>query len=235
MTTEDAFLQDIIAQPQDDGLRLVFADFCEDNDQPERGEFIKVQIRLAHIDTYIEAMNGLVGAITVEADELRLREQELWRSRRHGTWTIPGPLMPPTHTCLSSDATTETLQIPVLVFRRGFANEVRCTLADWMEYGPLLARTAPLERVVITDRKPHLFPTTDVVDVSGKHLWQWCADDVPHDYRLPKSLMSALLKPHKGGCYSTHSGRTINTYYDTREAADEMLSQACLLLARERK
>src|SRR5262249_2869178 len=45
--SRDAFLADIIANPDDDDLRLVYADWLEDHGQPERAEFIRLQIEVA--------------------------------------------------------------------------------------------------------------------------------------------------------------------------------------------
>jgi uncharacterized protein (TIGR02996 family) len=45
--TEDAFLEDIIENPDDDAPRLVFADWLDDNGDPERAEFIRLQCALA--------------------------------------------------------------------------------------------------------------------------------------------------------------------------------------------
>ena len=47
MSIEQAFLADIIAHPDDDAPRLIYADWLEENGQPERGEFIRLQIKLA--------------------------------------------------------------------------------------------------------------------------------------------------------------------------------------------
>ncbi len=49
-TTEEAFLSDIRASPDDDGVRLIYADWLQENGQPERAEFIHVQVELARID-----------------------------------------------------------------------------------------------------------------------------------------------------------------------------------------
>jgi uncharacterized protein (TIGR02996 family) len=46
MTREEAFLLAIIDEPEDDGLRLIFADWLEEQCDP-RGEFIHVQMELA--------------------------------------------------------------------------------------------------------------------------------------------------------------------------------------------
>jgi uncharacterized protein (TIGR02996 family) len=49
MTQEDAFLQDIIANPEDDALRLIYADWLDEQDQSERAEFIRLQIELVRL------------------------------------------------------------------------------------------------------------------------------------------------------------------------------------------
>jgi uncharacterized protein (TIGR02996 family) len=47
MTHEEAFLADILAHPDDDAPRLILSDWLDENGQPERAEFIRVQCRLA--------------------------------------------------------------------------------------------------------------------------------------------------------------------------------------------
>jgi uncharacterized protein (TIGR02996 family) len=47
MTPEQAFLRSIKESPDDDGLRLIFADWLEENGQPERGELIRLQVEAA--------------------------------------------------------------------------------------------------------------------------------------------------------------------------------------------
>ena len=47
MTDHQAFLSAIIDRPDDDLLRLVFADFLEERGDPDRAEFIRLQIEHA--------------------------------------------------------------------------------------------------------------------------------------------------------------------------------------------
>src|SRR5262249_7072625 len=49
MSDEASFLQTIIANPEDDAPRLVFADWLEEQGQAERAEVIRVQCGLAKI------------------------------------------------------------------------------------------------------------------------------------------------------------------------------------------
>jgi carbon storage regulator CsrA len=46
---EVAFLQAVGESPDDDGIRLIFADWLDDHGQPERAEFIRVQVALASL------------------------------------------------------------------------------------------------------------------------------------------------------------------------------------------
>src|SRR5689334_12337700 len=47
MRPESAFVQAVINNPDDDTPRLVYADWLEEHDQPERAEFIRLQVELA--------------------------------------------------------------------------------------------------------------------------------------------------------------------------------------------
>jgi uncharacterized protein (TIGR02996 family) len=52
MTTDEAFIQAIRAEPDDDALRLIYADWLQEQDDPacqDRGEFIRVQCQLARM------------------------------------------------------------------------------------------------------------------------------------------------------------------------------------------
>ena len=49
MDLHRAFLEDIIASPEDDAPRLIYADWLDENGNPERAEFIRIQIELASL------------------------------------------------------------------------------------------------------------------------------------------------------------------------------------------
>src|SRR5262245_2358975 len=48
MTHQDAFLQAIVEEPDDDAVRLIFADWLEEHADP-RGEFIRAQCELRRL------------------------------------------------------------------------------------------------------------------------------------------------------------------------------------------
>ena len=75
MTDHQAFISAIIDRPDDDLLRLVFADFLEERGDPDRAEFIRLQIE--HAATEPDSDGWVVR-------DLRIREL----LREHG-WRIP--------------------------------------------------------------------------------------------------------------------------------------------------
>ena len=69
----ESFLQAIRAEPEDDTLRLVFADWLDDHGQPERAEFIRLQIESARLDDWGEGMVPFAGRPVLTAREEELR------------------------------------------------------------------------------------------------------------------------------------------------------------------
>ncbi len=56
---EVAFRQEILDRPEDDTPRLVYADWLDDHGDPERAEFIRVQIELAQLEEWGARRPGL--------------------------------------------------------------------------------------------------------------------------------------------------------------------------------
>jgi uncharacterized protein (TIGR02996 family) len=76
MTPHDAFLQEILAAPDDDIPRLIYADWLEERGDP-RGEFIRVQCALASM-AETEPQRVLLAA---RAKELLTAHEPAWRMR----------------------------------------------------------------------------------------------------------------------------------------------------------
>ncbi|MBV9126214.1 MAG: TIGR02996 domain-containing protein [Planctomycetes bacterium] len=74
MTDDDAFLGAILENPDDDILRLIYADWLEEYGQPERAELIRVQIALA------TQQEDSPGHLPLEARErdLLANHQDIW-------------------------------------------------------------------------------------------------------------------------------------------------------------
>jgi uncharacterized protein (TIGR02996 family) len=118
MKMEEAFLADIVDRPEDDGPRLVYADWLEENGQPERAEFIRTQCRLANLPED-------------SADRLALEEREQALLAEHGAaWAAT---LPP---WARKSAPT---------FRRGLVAEVAVSTGDFVRHGAALWRVAPVQ------------------------------------------------------------------------------------------
>src|SRR5687768_2116425 len=89
--SEAALLAAVLAAPEDDAPRLVYADHLQANGDP-RGELIAVQCDLARIapseDTEARKGNVIRRRRTDRAETLREREKELLRANRD-TWIRP--------------------------------------------------------------------------------------------------------------------------------------------------
>src|SRR4051812_47076638 len=79
MKHDDAFLQAIIENPDDDTPRLVYADYLDERGDP-RGEFIRVQIALARLPDDHPRREGLEAR---ERGLLKTHEEE-WAGRLKG-------------------------------------------------------------------------------------------------------------------------------------------------------
>jgi uncharacterized protein (TIGR02996 family) len=151
----------IIGEPDDDGLRLIYADALDDDGQIDRAAYVRAKIRLEAVDARLGAIKSILfapgglgsgrfrdsvalvaeqGALTVERDQLLVRftPQKAW---------------PDSMTSL----TDEPDRFPEYrgwswLWRRGFVESVKCPLAQWLAHGPAVARAHPLVEVALTDR-----------------------------------------------------------------------------------
>src|SRR5947209_5479870 len=121
MTHDDAFLRAIIEGPDDDDLRLVYADWLDERGDP-RGEFIRVQVELARPS----GDDGPPGAR--RRGELEARERELLREHA-GEWagSLRGRAGP-------AD------------FSRGFVETIRARPEEFVAHADAWFRAAPIRR-----------------------------------------------------------------------------------------
>jgi type IV pilus assembly protein PilB len=120
MTTDDAFLQEIVEHPDEDRPRLVYADWLEEHGDPDRADFIRVQCLLAKLPEEDPTRPEL------EAHEQRLLEAHA------DAWLGP----------LRHVATR-------WAFRRGFLAEAAVPPQAYLDRTPELQRLVPLGRVVV--------------------------------------------------------------------------------------
>jgi uncharacterized protein (TIGR02996 family) len=131
MAIAEALLQGIAADPADDAPRLIYADWLDEHGQPERAEFIRVQIELARSCTDARYL------------ALRRREMELLEDHQ-GAWS--GDELPPGMTVEKH----EVRYWPRSGFRRGFPARVAAPLPAFLSGGEHLAQL-PTEQLHIDD------------------------------------------------------------------------------------
>lgn len=247
-----AFLARIIASPTDDLPRLVYADWLDEHGEAERAEFIRVQCELEKVGR-VNPKHGVdftTGRYTKPAkletsQALQERERELWRHiDRYGLLEAV-PRLGNWSAALNAYH-FRTMAGNVVHVRRGFVDEVRCTLADWCggecdecrrtgREGPRLnwgchacgntgqrsgigpaVVAAHPVQTVLTDREPH-------ENADGSWSWWIASDgDTPDPAALPKVLwrhlpMKAVYGPSR---------------FATRQLALDALSAALILWAR---
>lgn len=239
-TTIDHILADIIASPDDDGIRLIAADWYDENGESDRAEFIRVQVALANADRscgqFMYSCGELFPTPQQVADGgcerckrlalLDLRERGLL-CRHYGCWS--GEVFPQGTSdgrSLSAEPFSPVVSVFItglgcnrLIFRRGFVAEVQCTLAVWLRYGPAIVRRHPIERVEVLDKQPR-----ETLNPSGKFRWyavgQW--DDVIAPDMLPTDLFDLI-----------HDGKPGNLTWPSHQAAMDALSSGVIRLAKE--
>jgi uncharacterized protein (TIGR02996 family) len=146
MTQDQSFLEAIRAEPDDDALRLIYADWLMEQEGPsrvERGEFIRLQIergRLAIDDPRREPL---------QHDERRLlaRNWEAWI----------GPLRELTGNGRGTDLWMRTGFHPDshLRFRRGFVEKLAVDAEAFLSHWADLLRLTPFRYLQLTGAGPH--------------------------------------------------------------------------------
>jgi uncharacterized protein (TIGR02996 family) len=157
MTPHAPFLHAICARPEDDGPRLLFADFLRENGEWDRAEFIEVQCELARMEK--RHHHECTGTITrdVESAQLRRREREirlsyLWIEDLPGTYCGGGRNM-----IIKHDDTGRGIDYH---FRRGFVEECTMQWEQWQRHADAIRAATPIRKVRLTDwpRTARLLP-----------------------------------------------------------------------------
>ena len=165
MSIRDELLKTIIENPDDDAPRLVFADWLDEHGEPERAEFIRVQIKLA--------------AMQPTAGDVRKSENLLKRYRKGAP--VPLKAKTPAVLILKSKILLESRQLgtctgdcsdntfaaaryvwagPVAKlndpdqngweFSRGFVDSITCTWNDWLAHHTAILAATTLKEVFLS-------------------------------------------------------------------------------------
>jgi uncharacterized protein (TIGR02996 family) len=153
MSQDAAFLEQIAADPDDDGPRLVYADWLEEQGD-ERAELIRVQCALAaapHPKSLAEHSMAEVRALLDERRRLLLREKQ-WLARYGDAW----------QGAIRGNSIKATL-------RRGFFDELQTSAADLAKVASQLAVEAPALRVLTLVPRSNGLELTKAFDAVEQH------------------------------------------------------------------
>lgn len=154
MSEEAGFLSAIVAEPDDDTHRLVFADWLDDHDQPDRAAFIRAQVKLARSEPGDEGY-----------DELKLQERRLL-GRHSEAWLEPiRQWLPPNfrqYGCYG-------------IFRRGFVETAIVAARPLLADPDGLFAAAPVSGLVLWDSlSPELLACPALGRVERLQLHEEC-------------------------------------------------------------
>jgi uncharacterized protein (TIGR02996 family) len=120
MSERDPFLDAVLAEPEDDAVRLIYADWLEERGDP-RGPFVRAQVRLAGLPEDDPARPDL----DEQARDLLREHEEEWAAG------LPG-------------------KAAAWEFRRGFVERLTLTDEALLEHGDFFGKTLPLRGLTLT-------------------------------------------------------------------------------------
>jgi uncharacterized protein (TIGR02996 family) len=167
---EAAFLRAVLEAPDDDTPRLIYADWLQENGDPERGEFIQVQCQLARPDLE-EPRRLLLGE---RAGELLAKNRQAWLAALPG---FLGRMQPE--------------------FRRGFVESVTTTVKPFVRHAEKLFAAAPVRAAHFLPARPgrreHAGLFSQVTSLAGcDSLVRLACLELP-DYGLDAELLGHLV------------------------------------------
>jgi uncharacterized protein (TIGR02996 family) len=171
-----ALLQGILDAPEEDAPRLVFADWLDDNGEPDRAEFIRAQIQLAPIaedDPSYEGLRKRAGQLLSCHFTEWVKEVPGWA--RHD-----------------------------VKFARGFVQDVVCTALSFARRGARLFENAPVRGIRLTKyaglmglagSAPHARQVTALTLIADRYENRLSQEDVSDliEYAWPANLESLNL------------------------------------------
>lgn len=229
MTTKQDFLTEIVRNPLDDHLRLVFADWCEENGEEAQGQLIRVQMKLEELRLGGDPLPGAERTVLVEALWRTERKliQRLWSVDKlaliHIFQTTVGP-------CGSQEVDpTAAFGHPAVTFRyrKGLIDSLTCL--RWVDFyvsSGKLFKMYPITGVQVRDRDCR-------IDTGGLHLHQWQSagtGSLPvNPDQLPKAIFNRLKC---GPLYDTLTYGTDYIFYPNELRAIKDLSRAAVNFGR---
>lgn len=228
----DAIYADILAHPEDDALRSVYADHLEEHGDANalrQADFIRIQLAIyaltrgqflilpesprgRHVAKLEQMANGL---FAVAAEGAMQADALLW-----SLW-LPGEIGGHSPCALRWEGGDLTA---VAYFDRGFVSRIACRQQTWLHCGKALVRNHPIEDVSLSDCRPWL-----EMDEYDNCAWVRSSHGAP---AATCDLSPPLFEMLPGGKRLAVLEGLCALYANPKDAFAD-LSRACLLYARE--
>lgn len=222
LTIGQALYQDILDHPDDDALRLIYADWLADNGQEDRAKLIHTQLQMMSSGTEGEFW-------TSSTEENRLLSNHInWLlplARAFGMNTRPNRDLPGTYKGFGVDGgMTSNFGEVKWFWRAGFVHRIVCSLSSWLKAGRKVVKLTPMNYVGLRDCNPHL-PST------SEHIGWILGEENPRGYacHIPKRIWKFLRLG--GDTAIVNFG--VAKFYNTNQEAIEDLSRASLAYAKK--
>lgn len=132
MSDEIAFLKAAQAQPDDDTLRLVYADWLEEQGRTSQAQFVRLQVRRSQLDLFDPDRPGLLQ----EEARLLQKHKRYWNGRVHRALHVRG-----LHGLIDSRRGA----IRTWHYHRGMIERVAVTDTGLVNHADLLSALGPLQ------------------------------------------------------------------------------------------
>lgn len=202
-----AAIQAIAEAPDDLAHHLILADWLEEHDEQERGRFIRLQCELYELES-IEHDCGEDGEWTTTCPACGASSFAQQLSDTEREFIIEFGL----------DKLSGLEEIPITAgdFRRGLLESVTMKTEKFLEIAGVLFCAHPVQRVVLSDRKPYQLNRT------AAPVW-YCPIGGTSVVSLPPPIYENYLYRDRG---------IVPILFETPEAADDALSSACVAWGR---
>ncbi len=253
----EGLLSAILEEPEDDLVRLAYADYIEDEGFPIRAALIRTQIELVNLDDQLkhtpmylgacvalakgisvspEVLNPIHATLHKEHKNLAYKEINLFSNKEWVNW--PDLIDFAKHLEMDlwdisygywEDPQNNTLKAAQLdwTWERGFPSTVSCPCHIWMAWGPAISNCFPIHTVELTDKNCLWVNHQGSWTQSERLVWVNPTESWRTGHTMERKIPTEIFQYLKK--------RKIGNIrsYRTVELAKKDLSQACLKYAKE--
>lgn len=201
MTTYHDLLHAILADYSDDTPRLVMADWLEENGELERAEFIRVQMELARLSPNRHPWCGcdecrLRGKLKRRERDLLSLDFVLPLARALGVSEKPGQHKGNRYRFIGTQCLCWGEGGPslMMVWKRGFIEEVSCLTDRWLQHGQAIVALHPIQQVTLQGDFEWRVETPALLNGIYPHVTFFRQSEISEEGTLPLATPPPLTK-----------------------------------------